>query len=65
LWNFWTRAWEWVILEAESQEFSESGISLPLDQVQYPFAIWGYFGLQNLLNFIVFVFALDDWEGVG
>jgi len=36
------------------------GVSLPLDQVQYPFAIWGYFGLQDPLNFIVFIFTLDD-----
>jgi len=36
------------------------GVSLPLDQVQYPFMIWGYFGLQDLLNFIVFIFALDN-----
>ncbi len=32
------------------------GISLPLDQVQYPFTIWGYLGMQDLLNFIVFIF---------
>ncbi len=36
------------------------GVSLPLDQVQYPFMIRGYFGLQDLLNFIVFVFSLDN-----
>ncbi len=35
-------------------------VSLPLDQVQYPFVVWGYFGLQDLLNFIVFIFSLDD-----
>ncbi len=38
----------------------EIGVSLSLDQVQYPFMVWGYFGLQNLLDFIVFIFTLDN-----
>ena len=26
-------------------------VSLPLDQIQYPFVIWGYLGLQDCYDF--------------
>ena len=41
------------------------GVSLPLDQVQYPFTVQGYFGLQDLLNFVLFVFLDDLGRGSG